>query len=154
MRWFVALILVCGCHAGGAGAGDAAPVDAALDGDGAPVDAALDGDGAAADSPEDASAADGDGSALDSSVDATASGCALLGRNCPAGTNCYPFPFNEMAASPQCASHVECPGGSICSTLFSLGTDCRPLCDVAGAACPQGMECLPLAGYAREGICL
>lgn len=125
-------------------------------------------DSAATDAGTDA-AADVVAPGLDAGGDAAPRPCALLGSaGCGRGTFCYPFPFNEMPTgetrcgsfqpvaepAPQCESHVQCPGGSVCATLFAIDTVCHPLCNLDAPHCAAGMECIPLPGYDPAGLCL
>jgi hypothetical protein len=143
-RWLVVTLLLGGCR-----------VD-----DSAAPDATADAGDLLTDSGEDGA---------DAAPDAAPQPCDLLAAGgCGSGTSCYPFPFREMATgetgcaayqplegrSPQCDAHFQCPGGSVCATLFALGTDCHRLCDVNVPTCAHGMECIPLAGYPRAGLCL
>ena len=139
-RWLVVTALLGGCKL------DSAVTDAATD----IADPVLDSGGEGADVPR--------------------RPCDLLARaGCTGGTSCYPFPFNEMPTgeetrcgtyqpldepAPQCDSHLQCPGGSVCATLFAIDTVCHRLCDVNLDACGQGMACIPLPGYEPAGLCL
>lgn len=146
--WLVVMFVVFGCRAGNAGnAGNAGSTDATTDATDATIS---------------------DVSVVEVVTDAAPAACALLSSGCAAGTYCYPFPFAEMATgearcaayqppagpSPQCDSEVQCPGGTVCATLFGISTDCHRLCNIDLPACGDGMECIPLAGYPRAGLCL
>jgi len=148
-RWLVVTLLL----GGGCRVDDSAARDATTDAGDPVID----------------SGEDGADAAPDVVSDVGPQSCDLLAAGgCGSGTSCYPFPFREMATgetgcaayqpldgqSPQCDAHFQCPGGSVCATLFALGTDCHRLCDVDAPTCAHGMECIPLAGYPRAGLCL
>jgi hypothetical protein len=156
------MLVLAGCPAGGAGSADAT-VDGA--GDLTTTETGVDAGGA------DTGFVDTgfvDTGFADVVPEGPPAACTALGQSCGAGTFCYPFPFAEMATgesrcaayqppgvpSPQCDSQVQCPGGSVCATLFSLSTDCHRVCNIDVPACVAGMECIPLAGYPRMGLCL